>query len=334
LEIRNDLDLNWGEGKTMDYHLDRKVALSQESEYPSLYEWSLREHDDSGKQVGFDLVPWPWSLGFTATEMVLNEGLKLEVETPLSERLKPGRKREDGEEVKITTEESIRSQLRPGYFADRGESYSMFGADRTIKSFELSIYKRGEDETERCYVWGGLSYTTEGEEGQKETDDDVLGFTLVVSAERFAQYVKMMKSSPPNIMTLAPSGVEGFYSERSYSTTTNRIKVLTNLKDHQLTIPEGCAITPPTLGRVDTFGLKFVTRRDCDKPPRAVEPGDDGSPEGIAEKGQSSDEEALLLQRAALKLAVQQEQRMKYLSYAAWLIAGLLALLVLLVLRR
>lgn len=88
-------------------------------------------------------------------------------------------------------------------------------------------------------------------------------------------------------------------------------------------------ITPPTLGRIGKFSLTFVTRRDCDKPPLDIELGDDGFPEGIVEKGQSPNEEGMLLQRTALKLAAQQEQRMKYLSYVAWLIAGLLIVSVL-----
>jgi hypothetical protein len=38
----------------MDFHLNRKVVLSQESKYQSLYKWSLQEHDESGKQLGQD----------------------------------------------------------------------------------------------------------------------------------------------------------------------------------------------------------------------------------------------------------------------------------------
>lgn len=317
----------------MDFHLNRKVALSQESKYQSLYKWSLQEHDDDGKQLGQDQVQWNWPVVFTATEMALNEELKLEVKTPLFSRLKP-EEREHGEEEKITTEERdyIHAELRPGYFVDPngGARYSMFGTDRTIKSFQLLIYKR-EDETkpERCYAWGSLSYTTEID-FRNETTDDTLQFYLHVSTARFAQYVKMMRKYPANIMALRLGMVDGLYSEWSPSISADRIKVLTNLRDHQLTIPEGCVITPPTLGRIDEFSVTFMTRRDCDKPPREIELSDEDLPEGIVEKkAQSPGEEGLLLQRAALKLAVQHGQRMKYLSYAAWIIVALLALIVL-----
>ncbi len=316
----------------MDFHLNRRVVLSQESKYESLYKWSLQEHDDNGNQIGRDQVPWSWSLVFTVTEIALYEELNLEVKTPLFAGLKPD-EREDGKEEKITTEDKkyIRAELRPGYFTDPdgGARYSMFGTDRAIKSFQLSIYKR-EDETkpEQGDAWGSLSYTTEID-FRNETVDDTLQFYLYVSAERFAQYIEMVRSSSPNIIALRLTMVDGFYSEWSPSITADRIKVLTNLKDHHLTIPDGCAITPPTLGRVGKFRLTFVTRGVCDKPPQEIEPDDDGFPDSIVEEAQSPDEESLSLQRAALKLAAQQGQRIKYLSYAAWMVVGLLLLLIL-----
>jgi hypothetical protein len=73
----------------MDFHLNRKVALSQESKYQSLYKWSLQEHDDDGKQFGDDQVPWNWSVVFAATEMELNEELELEVKTAHLPRDRP-----------------------------------------------------------------------------------------------------------------------------------------------------------------------------------------------------------------------------------------------------
>lgn len=312
----------------MDFHLSRKVVLSQESEYASLYKWSLRECDDAGEQQGRDQVPWNWSVVFTATELTLGEDLQFKVEVPL------WKERKDDEEEAITSEEReyIRAELRPGYFADPdgGARYSMFGTDRAIKSFQLSIYKR-EDETkpERCYAWGSLSYTTEVDLGREETTDDTLQFYLHVSAQRFAHYVEMVRKYPANIIVLRLGRVRGLYSEWSPSIFANRIKVLTNVEDHQLAIPEGCPITPPTLGRIGEFSITFLTRRSCDKPPREIELDGEELPEGVLEKAQSPDEQGVLLQRAAIRLAVQHGQTLKYLSYAAWITAALLAVIVL-----
>ncbi len=33
----------------MDYHLEREIRLSEESDYKSLYSWSLQEYDKEGK---------------------------------------------------------------------------------------------------------------------------------------------------------------------------------------------------------------------------------------------------------------------------------------------
>ena len=144
--------------------------------------------------------------------------------------------------------------------------------------------------------------------------------------------------------------VDGLYSGWSPEIYTESIKVLTEPRDHQLTISEGCAITPPTLGRIGEFHVTFTTHRDSDKPPREIEPSYEDPPEGLVEKAQSPreveppssadqagdevilervqslGEEAFLLQHAALKLAV---RHMKYLSYTAWIIVALLVIMVL-----
>jgi len=321
----------------MDFHLNRKVALRQKSEYSSLDKWSLQEHDDDGKQLDSGQVPWPWSVVFTSTEMTLSEELtvntnKITFNTEnVSGRI--SNTLEISEEHEITTEERyyICAELRPGYFLDPDSvpRYSMFGTDRKIKSFKLWIYKR-EDETkpEHCYAWGMLSYTTEID-FRNETNDDTLQFYLHVSAARFAKYVEMMRKYPANVLTLRLRLVEGLYSEWTPSIYTDRIKVLTNFQDHQFTIPEGCEILPFTLGRVGEFRIAFITRRDCDKPAREIKLSNEDLPGDVVEKTQSPSEEALLLQRDALELAVQHGQRMKYLSYAAWIIAALLALIAL-----
>jgi len=257
----------------MDFHLNRTVALSQESKYQSLYKWSLQEFDETGKQLGQDQVPWLWSVVFTGTEMTLNQELKLEAKTPLLAQLKLEDHKD--EEAPLTTEEReyIRVQLRPGYFADpdSGPLYSMFGTDRTIRSFQLWIYKiEDKAKPERSYAWGSPSYSTEID-FQNETTDDVMLFYLHVSAERFDQYVDMTRKYPPNVVTLRLGMVDGLYSEWSPSISTHKIKVLTNPKDHQLTLPQGSAITPPTLGRIGEFSITFTTRRDLDKPAQQTE---------------------------------------------------------------
>jgi hypothetical protein len=74
----------------------------------------------------------------------------------------------------ITQRQVIRLGLRPGHPWDDGDetSFSMFGTDRTIKSFQLEIHPIADPaEQESCRAWGSVSYTTEID-FRHETSDD------------------------------------------------------------------------------------------------------------------------------------------------------------------
>ena len=62
----------------MDFHLDYKIRLKQESEYKSLYPWALQELSDNGESVGNDQIPWIWSLYFTASDVSYISSLRIE----------------------------------------------------------------------------------------------------------------------------------------------------------------------------------------------------------------------------------------------------------------
>lgn len=55
----------------MDYNLENKILLSEDSEYKNLYSWSLQEFNKEGEKIGKDQIPWCWSLYFTASELRL-----------------------------------------------------------------------------------------------------------------------------------------------------------------------------------------------------------------------------------------------------------------------
>jgi hypothetical protein len=62
----------------MDYHIDRRVILNQDSEFKNLYKWSLQEFDADGKKLGSDQIPWNWHLYFTASELTVSDTITLE----------------------------------------------------------------------------------------------------------------------------------------------------------------------------------------------------------------------------------------------------------------
>jgi hypothetical protein len=135
-------------------------------------------------RIGLDQIPWDWPSYFTAGELVLNDTLSIEDD----------RSSDGNNKKKIVREgQSIRAKLHPlrrGYHETR---YSMFGTDRTISTFELSIEKLQDgDEQEECKRGGCPSYNSEVD-FRKETEDDVVCFNLYVRPETFG----VRKKLPP-----------------------------------------------------------------------------------------------------------------------------------------
>jgi len=61
----------------VNYNLENKVLLSEDSEYKSLYQWSLQEFDKDDNKIGRDLIPWNYSLYFTASELRYSDSLDI-----------------------------------------------------------------------------------------------------------------------------------------------------------------------------------------------------------------------------------------------------------------
>lgn len=238
----------------MDFHIDRRVILSEESEYKNLYAWSLKEIDGDGKQLGRDLIPWPWSVSFTARDLVLAETLTLTSETLPSSRddHDPNTKRE------ATKRQSIRATLQPWDLEPYCQTgFSMFGTARSLSKFELVIYELPKaDGEERCVAWGSVSYTSEID-FREDTTDDVLIFNLFVRPDRFARYAERIAGTTVDEVVFRVRGVAGFYSVWSPSITADSIKVLTNSEEHKIQIPGDCTIRPPRLGEVAEAELHF-----------------------------------------------------------------------------
>jgi hypothetical protein len=234
----------------MEYHIDRKVILSQDSDHKSLYKWSLQEVDANGKKLGRDLIPWAWSFNFRASELSLSDILSFET------------KYKDGSREKAVVSEDRRfifARLTPerGNGQFRETTFSMFGTRRTISRFDLHIEKiENENGRERCETWGCVSYTAETD-FRNETSDDFLVFMMYVSPRRFAAYAEKISSSAVDDVILRVTGVSGFYSDWSPSISTGHVKVLTGNGEHEVAIPKNCTINPPRLGDVTEAKLYF-----------------------------------------------------------------------------
>jgi hypothetical protein len=243
----------------VEFHLERGLRLDIETEHKSLYKWSINEIDAKGQQVGRDQIPWSWTLYFTATSCVLDDSIDIDVKPQMQTEETTAAERE------IVQRRVIRVALRPGHPRDDGYSttYTMFGSDRTIKSFELNIHPLADaSKQEYCTAWGTVSYTAEVD-FRNETTDDHITFYMFVKPDTFARYATMIAHGSVNGMILSVGRVDGFYSDWSPSISTDQVKVLTGDTDEQkVTLPPGIQSEPPRLGYVGTAKLYINQRLD------------------------------------------------------------------------
>lgn len=305
----------------MEYHIDRRVILSTESEYKNLYSWSLQELDAEGQKIHRGQIPWAWALYFTATELALSDALAIE----------SCYRSEDESQNTVRERMNIRAKLTPGDPSDRrrfrSTSYSMFGTDRTISSFELFIEKiDGDEEREQCTAWGSVSYTFDADLEDETTDDSVV-FHLYVRPETFARYAARVSASEVDEVVLRLSGVDGFYSDWSPSISADEIKVLTSYEEQVVEVPGGCEIVPPRLGKV---GEAELCIRSISKLEGIPSPAADEN-EWLEERelAEAVPDKATLAEQHSATSNARVVALLSSLRTAAWAIAALLLLLIL-----
>jgi hypothetical protein len=253
----------------VDFLLTRGLRLHTNPEHKSLYTWAINEIDAKGQQIGSDQIPWPWRLYFTATSCVLGDSIEIKSNTA------PGPR-------EIVQRQVIRIRLRPGSPRDdadsfRKTSFSMFGTDRFIRSFQLDIHPISDPtEQERCTARGSVSYTSEVD-FRNETEDDYIGFYMFVKPDTFGRYAAKIAHGLVDEMILSVGLVDGFYSEWSPSISTGHVKVLTKGEAQNIILPAGVRFEPPRLGNVGEVGLYVNRRLEFAKPaaPDADEYPDD-----------------------------------------------------------
>ena len=300
----------------MDFHLERSLRLNTKPEHKNLYRWAINEIDVQGRQIGPDQIPWVWSLHFTATSCVLGDSIKIESKQPKEEATPAP--------PEITQRPVIYIQLRPCRPWEDGDyfdstSFSMFGTDRTIKSFQLEIHQITDPtEQESCTAWGSTSYTAEVD-FRAETTDDCIVFYLFVQSETFARYVAKISHGLVDEMALSVKSVAGFYSEWSPSISTHRVKVLTSGSEQKIIMPPGHSFKPPRLGYVGAAELLINRRLEFRKRPL--------EPQTVEKMGESGTERAVPVTQSPAAPDPKTLQMLGSLKRAAWLVVGLLALI-------
>jgi hypothetical protein len=306
----------------LEYHIDNRVILSEDTKFRNLYQWCLQEHDDEGNEVGRDQVPWEWTLNFTATELIFEDRITIDSYVPQGEAkpTKPAR-----------TQQSIRAKLRAGHPQD-GEfdkvRYSMFGTKRLIRVFELNILKLPDtDLQERCEVLSSVSHSFEIDFRDETTADNVV-FILFVRPDTFVRYSQAIIAGEIDEAILSVSGVEGFYADWSPSISTNSIKVLTNHSEHKVEMPANCAVVPPRVGKVGDVSLNLYRIAKLE----AGLPSEDAGEiwQNIAKVAETQRFDATQASQNLAKVNGQAVELLASLKMAAWVIAALLFLTLLL----
>jgi hypothetical protein len=232
----------------MDALLDRKIRFNNQTKYKRLYSWCLQEVENNGEEQGIDLIPWNWSLYFTASELRLSHGITGEIR----------------ENILFQDFEYIHANLHPGVCNDGKRleddvSFSMFGASRAITDFTLRITTIDGDEKEYCRAWGHVSYMSEIS-FRYRTEPDRVGFELGLSKKRFDKLASLISNKTIDVVRLRLKDVSGFYSQWSPDIFTDNVKVLTDASEHEIDTPEGCETEIPKLGDVGKFNLELTTR--------------------------------------------------------------------------
>jgi hypothetical protein len=233
----------------MEYKLEHKIRLNSEPKHKALYGWCLNEIDEDGKQIDRDLVPWYWSLYFTASSLRLVRETCIEI------------KSKDESTFSSESSQSTRiiGTLHSGYPMYGDElwykvSFSFMGTDRKFSRFNLTISPNKSGEQDLCEVVAIPSYETEID-SRNIIEDDYLGFEVSLNIKLFDDLVRAIESNSADAVTMRVRMVRGFYSDWSPSNNTAFIKVLTN--DVKIEGIEDGKFVPPTTCIAKEFSITF-----------------------------------------------------------------------------
>lgn len=240
----------------MESNLDLKVSLNENPERSTFGKWCLDEYDSNDKKVDGDYIPWAWSCYFKSDQLRVVRHLELNrydenyvlLDKPRSDYkvsvvgdLLSGRSDEDS-------------------FLDR-VSYSMFGTNRTIEKFHLSInVARDQDELHGCKIYAIPSYNSEDSNFRSQTVDDFFGIDIYINEDELKDIVKAVESKNSDSIVLRISGVSGFYSHWSPTINTSHIKILTSY--HTISKSDGSIISPHLVGTADEFWISLTKKSE------------------------------------------------------------------------
>lgn len=240
----------------MDYLLERKIRVSTESEYKSLYKWSLFEVDDNGIKTNGDWVPFHWSLWFTAKSVEVHTRLSIEKEQ--QDKVDVDKSKTTASQKKFISGTFISGCMSDDIDQDNQVRYAIFGTSRVVTEFNLTIKEADEEEGEGCALYALASYESEGATFQMEIEPDYIGFDVCVSKDRLNELINLIETKAVSNIGFYVSGVDGFYSHWTPTIVTSTIKVLSRNCD--IVNKEEVNLKIPYVGKVREFNLTFSSK--------------------------------------------------------------------------
>ena len=257
------------------YELNRTIKLNNDSEYPSLYSWSLEEYDSEGNKVGLEFITQQiGSIYLNVERLAYINGFN--------------RGEYDDDSSEFRESEDIYGTLTPNnphLPSWRQNTFSMFGADREVKHFGLEIRRTDDGESgdsqnryrplskgllnskqESCYMRGFVGYKEDGGlDIEPHEAEDSLFLRVYLNEERFNKIVQHIKNGT-KARHIRLGHVDGFYNVWTPSIHLESIKILSDDTSgygederyvQQIDMPKKSDITPPRLGKVYDFDIVF-----------------------------------------------------------------------------
>jgi len=308
----------------MDYLLDRKTRVNTDSEFNSLYRWSLSEFDDEGAKIDGDWVPFTWSQWFTATSLNLDKYLSIENENEVGND-----DTQLGDRACVSSTKSVISGMlvsgytRDGCHLEDQVRYSLFGTSRHVTEFHLTINQIDKGGKESCTLFAIPSYAFEGKTMRTEIEPDYIGFDVNMDRENFQHLASLIEAKAITSVSLLVRGVYGVYSHWTPTIVTSAAKVLS--KDCNIeNAEEASNITIPYVGEVREFQMSVSSKTLLYNLQQSKSANEDYEDRVILDRPLDSrgsfDDQAFGRELCSLK------EEAKGLKFLLWLIVGVLIL--------
>lgn len=223
----------------MEYDLDYKLSVKENTDTKSKYSWYINEIDNNGnviKGLINKCIPWDGKTYF------FTEKIKYVSRQILQSKKKYNTYRKVNERIdKYHSEDLdyITGILVPNKHSSPPR-YSMFGTNRIIKEFNLRISVDENDPMrEYSFIFGSpknnstlfSEFTKFDFFGDNTENNDMIQINIILEKNKFKKLVNLIMNNSLTSLPISVSNVDGFYSNLNEVGSPSHIKVLPDYPD-------------------------------------------------------------------------------------------------------